>query len=148
MAALPPLAPEPPAVQTARWLLRPIAFMESCRRRLGDPFGVKLLGFESPLYLVSDPEVVRALYTGRGHTLPPGRTAALLPMVGARSLLLLEGREHLARRRLMLPPFHGERMRAYAAIMREAAEAEIDRWPADGGFALHPSMQGITLEVI
>ena len=148
MASLPPLPPEPPAVQTARWLLRPIAFMESCRRRLGDPFGVKLLGFESPLYMVSDPEAIRALYTGRGHGLPPGRSAALLPMVGARSLLLLEGSEHLARRRLMLPPFHGERMRAYESIMRDAAIAEIERWPADGAFPLHPSMQAITLEVI
>src|SRR4051794_28170689 len=148
MAALPPVAPEPPAVQTARWLLRPIAFMESCRRRLGDPFGVKLLGFESPLYLVSDPEVVRALYTGRGHTLPPGRTAALLPMLGSRSLLLLEGREHLARRRVMLPPFHGERMRAYEGIVRDATLAELARWPAGEPFPLHPSMQAITLEVI
>ena len=148
MAALPPLPPEPPAVQTARWLLRPIAFMESCRRRLGDPFGVKLLGFESPLYMVSDPDAIRALYTGRGHGLPPGRRAALLPMVGSRSLLLLEGRDHLARRRVMLPPFHGERMRAYESIMRDAALAELERWPAGAAFPLHPSMQAITLEVI
>src|SRR4051794_7305411 len=148
MAALPPLPPEPAAVQTARWLLRPIAFMESCRRRLGDPFGVTLVGFQSPLYMASDPDVVRALYTGREHGLPPGRSAALLPMVGSRSLLLLEGREHLARRRLMLPPFHGERMRAYETIVREAALAELERWPADAAFPLHPSMQAITLEVI
>jgi cytochrome P450 family 135 len=148
MASLPPVPAEPPVLQTARWLLRPIAFMESCRRRFGDAFGVHLVGFRTPLYMVSDPAVIRALYTERRHTLPPGRTAALLPMVGSRSLLLLEGADHLARRRLMLPPFHGERMRAYAGIMREAAEAEIERWPADGAFALHPSMQAITLDVI
>ena len=73
--------------------------------------------------MVSDPEAIRALYTGARHGLPPGRTVALLPMVGPRSLLLLEGRDHLARRRLMLPPFHGERMRAYESIMRDAARA-------------------------
>ena len=135
-------------VQTARWLLRPIAFLEDCRRRFGDPFGIHLVGFRSPLFMVSDPDVIRALYGDRRNGLPPGRSAALLPMVGPRSLLLLEGADHLARRRLMLPPFHGERMRAYALIVREAAEAEMDRWPSDAVFPLHPSMQAITLEVI
>ena len=46
--------------------------------------------------------------------------------MGSRSLLLLEGAEHLARRKLMLPPFHGERMRAYEATVREVAEREVD----------------------
>jgi len=145
---LPPVPAEPPLIQTARWLLRPIAFMQSCRRALGETFGLQLVGFERPLYMISDPEAVRALYTEPRHTLPPGRSASLRPMVGARSLLLLEGREHLARRRAMLPPFHGDRMRAYASIIEDAAEAEIERWPSDAAFALHPSMQAITLEVI
>src|SRR3954465_8824333 len=98
--------------------------------------------------MVSDPDVIRALYTERRHGLPPGRSAALLPMVGERSLLLLEGADHLARRRLMLPPFHGERMRAYASIVRQAAGAGRAPGPADPAFPLHPSMQAITLEVI
>ena len=68
--------------------------------------------------------------------------------MGPRSVLLLEGAEHLSRRRLMLPPFHGDRMRAYEPTVREATEREIARWPADRPFAVHPSMQAITLEVI
>src|SRR5215218_9372539 len=136
--ALPPVPAEPAALQTARWLTRPIAFMESARRRFGDAFGIRLVGFRTPLFMVSDPEVIRALYTERSHGLPPGRSAALLPMVGSQSLLLLEGHEHLTRRRLMLPPFHGERMRAYEPIVREVTEAEIERWPRDRAFALHP----------
>ena len=68
--------------------------------------------------------------------------------MGARSLLLLEGREHLARRKLMLPPFHGERMRAYEATVREVVAREIEGWPEGEAFALHPRMQAITLEVI
>jgi cytochrome P450 len=98
--------------------------------------------------MLSDPEAVKALYTVPGHTLPPGRSATLEPIVGARSLLLLEGREHLARRRLMLPPFHGERMRAYEATVREVVARVVERWPEGKPFALHPHMQAITLEVI
>ncbi len=148
MATLPAGPAERPAVQTLRWVFRPLTFMESARRRFGDAFSVRFTGFESPMVMLSDPEVLRALYTGRDHGLPPGRTFALRPLLGPRSVLLLEGREHLDRRRLMLPAFHGERMRAYESLMREATEREIARWPTGRPFAIHPSMQAITLEVI
>src|SRR5829696_2201114 len=109
---------EPPALQTMRWLLRPIAFMEACRRRHGDAFSVRFLGFETPMVMVSHPDAVRALYSVRAHGLPPGRSISLLPILGPRSVLLLEGPEHLARRKLMLPPYHGDRMRAYEPAVR------------------------------
>jgi cytochrome P450 len=131
-----------------RWLTRPVAFLEAGRRAFGDVFSVQFLGFGSPMVVVGDPEVVRALYADPAHTLPPGRSMALLPVLGPRSVLLLEGREHLERRRLMLPAFHGERMRAYEATVRDAAAAEIATWPAGDPLALHPRMQAITLEVI
>jgi cytochrome P450 family 135 len=148
MSTLPPGPSESPAIQTARWLLRPIAFMESCRRRYGDAFSVRFLGFERPMVMLSDPEAIRALYTAHEHGLPPGRSIALLPVMGPGSVLLLEGREHLARRKLMLPPFHGERMRSYEATVREVAEREIESWSEDRQFAIHPRMQAVTLEVI
>ena len=135
-------------MQTLRWLARPIAFLESCRRRFGDAFSVSFLGFQTPMVMLSDPEAIRALYTVPGHTLPPGRTVALQPIMGPRSLLLLEGSEHLARRKLMLPPFHGARMRAYEDTVREVVAREVEGWPVGEPFALHPRMQAVTLEVI
>ena len=148
MSTLPAGPTSSPAVQTARWLARPIAFLEDCRRRYGDTFSVMFKGFQTPLVMVSSPEVIRALYSERGHNLPPGRTVTLAPLVGARSLLLLEGSEHLSRRKVMLPPFHGDRMRAYEPVVREVAERELDGWPSGEAFAVHPSMQAITLAVI
>jgi len=146
--ALPPTPSEPPLVQTMRWLLRPVAFMESCRRRFGDPFSVQFLGFQSPMVMISDPEAIQALYTDRAHGLPPGRTLALQPVLGSRSILLLEGREHLARRKLMLPPFHGERMRAYEATVADVVARDVESWPVGEPFAIHPHMQAVTLDVI
>ena len=105
-------------------------------------------GFKTPLVMVSSPEVIRALYSERRHNLPPGRIVTLGPLVGARSLLLLEGSEHLSRRKVMLPPFHGDRMRAYEPVVLEAAERELDDWPIGVAFPVHPSMQAITLAVI
>ena len=144
---LPP-GPSSPALQTASWLYRPIGFLESCRRRFGDTFSVRLLGFETPMVVVSDPEAIAALYRSGENGLPPGRTLALEPLMGSRSVLLLEGKEHLSRRRLMLPPFHGERMRAYESVIGEVANADISSWPLDRPFPIHPRMQAITLEVI
>jgi cytochrome P450 len=63
-------------------------------------------------------------------------------------VLLLDGAEHLRHRRLLLPPFHGERMRAYAEAMRESADLEIDAWPVGREFTLLESMQRLTLRVI
>jgi cytochrome P450 len=137
-----------PLRQTLSWAFRPIPFMQDCRRRLGDSFSITFLGFERPMVMISDPVAVKALYTERGHGLPPGRNVFLEPILGSRSLLLLEGADHLAHRRLMLPAFHGERMRGYEPIVREIVETEIDGWPLGEDFALHPRMQALTLEVI
>jgi cytochrome P450 family 135 len=146
--SLPPGPSAPAAVQTARWLRRPVEFMDRCRQRYGDAFSVNFLGFQSPLVMISDPEAVKALYKSRENGLPPGRTAALGPVMGSRSILLLEGAEHLSRRKLMLPPFHGERMRAYESVIAEAARTEIESWPLGESFPIHPRMQAVTLEVI
>jgi len=148
MSTLPPTPAVPPLVQTVWWLTRPINLMESCRRRVGDQFSVRFLGFERPMVMLSDPEAIRALYMEHSHGLPPGRTLTLMPILGPRSVLLLEGSEHLARRRLMLPAFHGERMRSYEGIVRDAAERQIASWPLEQPLALHPYMQALTLDVI
>jgi cytochrome P450 len=148
VTSLPAGPSEPPLIQMAWWLSRPIGFLESCRKRFGDAFSVTFLGSQRPTVMLSNPEAIRALYTNHGHNLPPGRTLALRPIMGASSVLLLEGREHLTLRKAMLPPFHGERMLSYEEIVRDVAEREVASWPSAEPFALHPRMQAVTLEVI
>jgi cytochrome P450 family 135 len=144
----PPEVSSPPLVQTLRWAFRPFPFMQQCRERYGDNFAVKFLGFERPMTMISDPAAIKALYMERSHGLPPGREVFLEPVLGARSLLLLEGADHLAHRKLMLPAFHGERMRSYEPLVEEIVDAEIDSWRLDEEFPIHPRMQAITLDVI
>jgi len=145
------LPPEPrysPLSQTLRWAFRPLPFLQECRERYGDSFSVRFVSFERPMVMVSDPAAIKALYTERSHGLPPGREILLEPILGSRSLLLLEGADHLAHRKLMLPPFHGERMRSYEPALTEIVDTEIDSWPLGESFAIHPRMQAITLEAI
>jgi cytochrome P450 len=145
------LPPEPKGSslsQTLRWAFRPLQFMDDCRRKYGDNFSVRFLGFERPMVLISDPAAIKALYMERSHGLPPGRNIILEPILGSGSLLIQEGAEHLSRRKLMLPPFHGERMRSYEAAVDEIVSTEIDSWPLDTEFPIHSRMQAVTLEVI
>jgi len=146
--ALPPGPSAPAALQTARLLARPIPFFEACRRRYGETFTARVVR-AGELVFISDPPSLKRLFAAdRVNTIAPGRNVILKPVMGPRSVLLLEDGEHLRRRKLMLPPFHGERMRAYEAVMETVTEREVATWPEDRAFRIHPSMQAITLEVI
>ena len=146
--ALPPGPELPVPLQTARLMARPVPFLERCRREYGDSFTARTTPIGAMVF-VSDPESVKAVFAAdRVNTIAPGRNLILAPLLGPDSLLLLEDETHLARRKLMLPPFHGERMRAYERVMEEASERELGRWPLGEEFRLHPAMQAITLDVI
>jgi cytochrome P450 family 135 len=144
----PPRVPLPKALQTLRFLVRPGAFMEHWRAELGETFHASVHG-PGELVFISDPASLKKLFAAdRVNTIAPGRNIILGPLLGPGSLLLQEGSEHLRRRKLMLPPFHGERMRAYEEVISAAAERSVASWPVGTPFRLHPSMQAITLEVI
>jgi cytochrome P450 len=147
-AALPPGPSVPSAVQTLRWVVRPTAFMEESRRRYGDCFTLRIAS-EGEWVLISDPESIKRVFTGNPEHLRAGEANVILrPVVGSESVLLLDGPSHLRQRKLLLPPFHGERMQRYGEVMREVTEREVATWPAGEPFAVWPRMQAITLEVI
>ncbi len=144
----PPSVPLPKPVQTMRFLVRPISFLEHWRHKLGETFAASLYG-PGEVIFVSDAGDLKALFgRDRQNTIAPGRNIVLRPLLGEGSLLRQEGEEHLRRRKLMLPPFHGERMRAYEDMIEEATESATAEWREGEAFPLHPTMQAITLEVI
>jgi cytochrome P450 family 135 len=146
-ATLPPGPGGGPLV-SAGWIFRPLPLLERWRARYGNTFTLKLAQ-EPPWVVLGDPEDVRAVFTGDPAVLHAGEgNQILLPILGHHSLLLLDDERHLRQRKLMLPPFHGERMQRHVETMAVAARREIERWPLGEPFALHPHMQGVTLEVI
>jgi cytochrome P450 len=146
---MPPGPRLPRIVQTAGFMLGSSPwFIDACRRRFGDVVTFRTL-FDSQFVMVFDPAMVKELFQGPGEQLRAGEANAMLgPVVGERSVLLLDGSEHLRHRRLLLPPFHGARMQAFADAMRRSADLEIDSWPVGEPFSLLPSMQSLTLRVI
>jgi cytochrome P450 len=145
---LPPGPRLQPPLQLIGFFSRPTAFLQQCRDRYGDVFTLRMPATE-PMVFLGDPDLVKAVWSrDRVNGLPEGRRLTLEPVLGPRSVLLQEGAEHLRRRRLMLPPFHGERMRRYGEVMDEMTLRDIERWPIGEPFALMPRMQAITRDVI
>ncbi|MBM3667102.1 MAG: cytochrome P450 [Actinobacteria bacterium] len=145
---LPPGPSLPAPVQMLRLMARPVPLLERSRREFGDSFTLRAPPM-GELVFVSDPTSIKAVFAAdRVNTIATGRNLVLAPLLGEDSLLLLEGQRHFGRRKLMLPPFHGERMRAYEQVMREATERQLRSWPLGEAFRLHASMQEITLDVI
>jgi cytochrome P450 family 135 len=148
MSRIPPGPRYPRALQTAGWVLRTGPFLERCRQRYGDVFTVRIAQ-EGTWVMLADPEHVRQVFTGDPAVLHAGEgNAVLRPFLGQNSVLTLDEAPHIAQRKLLLPPFHGERMQRYGEVMREIAEREVDGWPRGRPFRLLPHMQAVTLEVI
>src|SRR5262245_62581837 len=127
---LPPGPRTPRLWQSLSYALRPYATVESAQP-WGDRYTIEAIGTPGKLVVFSDPEGVKDIFSGDGDTLRAGEaTGAILgPLVGWHSLLVLDGERHLHERRLMSPPFHGERMHVYGRLMRDIAVRAIDRWP-------------------
>ena len=129
-------------------MLTPTRFLEACRERCGDYFTLRP-NAERYLVITADPDAVRQVFTAAPGLLNAGEgNVTLAPLLGSGSVLLLDGDEHLRHRRLLLPPFHGERMRKYESVVREVAERHVAGWPRGRRFGVLASMQAITLEVI
>ena len=148
MLDLPPGPKQPRYAQALQWVMRPQEFVVRQRERFGDVFTLEFIDGQ-PLVVLSDPEDVRTVFTGSAEVMHAGEANKLLaPILGSRSILLLDEAEHLRHRRLLLPPFHGERMLRYEQIMAEATRRELATWQEGETIEMLPRMQAITLEVI
>ena len=147
MSALPPGPRLPRALQAVGWTRRPLPFLERCERRYGRAFTLRILHWGDWVVL-SDPDDVKKVFTGGDAVGVDVANPLLGPVLGPRSVMLLEEPEHLQRRRLMLPSFHGASVAADAEMMAEVCRREVESWPAGEPFELWPRMQEITQEVV
>ncbi|HVD40626.1 MAG TPA: cytochrome P450 [Solirubrobacterales bacterium] len=147
MSALPPGPRLPRALQAVGWTQRPLPWLEKCHRRYGDIFTLRIRHY-GDWVILSDPDDVKKIFTA-GRAVGVDTANPLLgPLLGPRSVMLLEEPEHMTRRKLMLPSFHGAAVQADAEMMAQVARQEIERWPVGEPFALWPRMQDITLDVV
>lgn len=146
--ALPPGPRAPAAVNMARLVQRPIESLVGWRERYGDVYTVPLIVFGVGVY-VCDPGAIRGMLTGDQSDLHAGEAnEPLSPVLGKKSVLILDGSEHLRQRKLLLPPFQGSAVQSFREVIREVAEAEVDRWREGESFVMRDRMRALTFEVI
>jgi cytochrome P450 family 135 len=146
---LPPGPRIPALVQTLVWALAPTWLMDRCARALGDSFTLTFFPSGMQLVLVSDPDAVKTVFTAPPDVAPSGAgNSPVAPVMGPHSVIVLTGPEHMRQRKLLLPPFHGERMREYESVIVEATRRDMASWPIDAPMRLHERTRAITLEVI
>ena len=139
----------PPLVQTLAWAMAPTWLMDRCARTLGEWFTLTFFPSGMQLVLVSDPEAVKTAFTASPEVAPSGAAnSPVAPVMGPHSVIVLTGAEHLRQRKLLLPPFHGERMREYEDAIVEATRRDMAAWPVGKPMRLHERTRAITLEVI
>jgi cytochrome P450 len=148
MAQLPEGPQLPRTRQSRRWIGRPLSFLRELQAEHGDLFTIHLQ-YQEPWVIVADPEHVKTVFAAPPDTLRSGdANSHFVPILGLNSLLTLDEDAHLRHRKLLLPPFRGERMSRYGEIMRAVAEREIERWPRGEPIKAGPRMSAMTLEVI
>ena len=144
---LPPGPKMPAAIQSLAALTRQRPFLERARRRYGPIFTVRVIGLGA-FVVVSDPELIKQTFRADPKTLHAGTQSPLRTVLGEHSLLGIDEDEHMEQRRLLLPPFKGQRIKSYEAMIAEIAAAEIDTWPEGVEVSTARSMQRITLRAI
>jgi cytochrome P450 len=138
----------PRPIQTAIWSRQAQWMLSQSRRRFGPMFTLEI-AYEGTWVVVSDPELIKQVFTGDPKVFHAGEGNDILrPLLGEHSLLTLDEAPHMSQRKLLLPPFHGRRMAGYEETMREIAAREIETWPTGVPYRLRPRMQAMTLEII
>jgi cytochrome P450 family 135 len=146
---LPPGPGWPMALQTLLGVFFSERFVDYCLEHFESLVTLRIAGLGT-VVTVFDPELIKEVFTGDPEQLLAGRANArfLQAPAGESSVLVIDGEEHLRTRRLLLPSFHGDAVRAHTDLIRSITAAEVERWPIGKPFAVHPRMQAITLEVI
>jgi cytochrome P450 family 135 len=151
-AGLPPGPSSPFSEQVAAWRADPEGFLRSCHDRYGDWFSIYLASYRSPpapFVVFSDPQAVKALFVGGAALSGAAEVHRNVQMViGSGSTIMLDGDAHLQRRRIVLPPFHGDHLAQYEHVMGEIAEREVGSWTPGESVQLAARLSAVSLEVI
>ena len=135
-------------MQTIQGMARPLEYLEAAAKEYGDVFTMRSLGFP-PTVVLNNPQAIQEIFTADPHQFDSAEGSKILqPIVGNNSLILLDGDRHQRQRKLLMPPFHGERMKAYGKLICEIAEQVMKSWTIGNIQPVYPAMQEISLRVI
>jgi cytochrome P450 family 135 len=145
--SLPPGPRLPRTLQAVGWAQRTLPWLEKCQARYGDAFTLRIRHWGDWVVL-ADVGDIKTVFTGGEKVGVAVANPLLPPVLGHQSVMLTEEPEHMTRRKIVLPAFHGEALTNDAIMISEVARREIASWPEREPFALWPRMQSISQEVV
>ncbi len=148
-----PLIPDvkiPKAIQLWQWITNPVGYLHNCDRQYGDTFAVHFSKLFDGVIFVSNPAAIQQLLTSdtKQFAAPGTANQLLKPFLGDRGTILLDGIEHRKRRQLVMPAFHGDKIRVYTNLIQKITVDLIQKWPENVTINAREQMQSISLLVI
>ncbi len=139
----------PPWLQLIQCIANPVSYMEAARERYGDIFiGVMDINAQ-PSVIVSNPQALKQILTDTKEFTAPGELNKIFaPIVGDYGVSRLDGNRHRQRRKLLMPPFHGERMQVYGQLICDLTEKAIGQLTPGQRFSARAVMQEISGVII
>ncbi len=136
--------------QMLQFIRQPKKLLDDCRKTYGKTFLLRLLGQPHELVFISDPQDLKQVLTAKSEQLGAGELSSKMiePIFGNSSLLVLGGEKHLSRRKLILPCFHGERMKVYGELMKRITERAVSKWKSDEIFSFMSQARNITFDIV
>ena len=144
-----PDGPKTPSLfQSINWIAKPFEYIEECGKKYGDIFTLRLLGLPPSVY-VANPQGIKEIFSADAKYFDAGRSNDFVrPLVGYDSILLMDRSRHKKERKLLMPPFHGEKVKSYASSICEITDKVASRWQVNQPFVIRDVMHEITLDVI
>ena len=137
-----------PFFQLVKWLLNPFEYLDECAKKYGDIFTMRLFGFK-PMIFISNSEAIKQIFSYNHQKISVAQSNKLiLSLFGENSLLALNGSRHKKERKMLMPSFHGEKVKSYAEAICKISENVASKWQINKPFIAREAMQEITLEVI
>jgi len=122
--------------------------MESRAQRYGDLFSARVGSNFAHWVFVSNPQALQEILTGDSFDAPGEQNQLFEPIMGKQSVVTISGDRHKRQRQLMMPPFHGDRMRAYGQLISDITEEVISKWEMGKPISVRSSMQKISMRAI
>jgi unspecific monooxygenase len=144
-----PSVPYPALLQRIQWVFDPVGYLERGAASNPDLFRTQVAGFGEALFIHHPQAIEQILTKDRTQFTAPGHLNKLVtPLVGNSSVMLLEGQRHRRERKLLMPPFHGERMHSYGLLIGQLVENTLQELTPGQSFTALDLTQKITLQVI
>lgn len=134
--------------QKVQYILNPLDYLDRGLQQSSDIVNAPVIGSHNTLLLISHPQGIQQLLTRDTKQFFAPRNDLLRPLVGEFSLFYLENSQHRRERKLLLPPFHGDRIHQYGRLICQLAEQILDRLEIGERFTARSLMQTVSLEVI